>query len=187
MVAEYQDHPRLCGEKFAARMMTIRQVGSPPPMRGKALIHEMVHLHNRITPAYAGKRIFGTLLIMLNRDHPRLCGEKRSAKALSFPNSGSPPPMRGKVSSALYSLKSYRITPAYAGKRSSLCCLRLSLWDHPRLCGEKCLLRISHLLNIGSPPPMRGKAKAKAPRAWGGRITPAYAGKSDWFSKWLFC
>ena len=55
-----QDHPRLCGEKFADNRYIYIKVGSPPPMRGKA--HGSIcHLrHHRITPAYAGKRVLLT-------------------------------------------------------------------------------------------------------------------------------
>ena len=31
------DHPRLCGEKNAIPTAAVRCIGSPPPMRGKAL------------------------------------------------------------------------------------------------------------------------------------------------------
>ena len=71
-----------------------------------------------------------------------------------------------------------RITPAYAGKRW------LSIWrqcyreDHPRLCGEKRRFPSLGLPVVGSPPPMRGKAKTGDCDRIEGRITPAYAGKS---------
>ena len=32
----YEDHPRLCGEKVEQRNIVIDTIGSPPPMRGKA-------------------------------------------------------------------------------------------------------------------------------------------------------
>ena len=51
-------------------------MGSPPPMRGKAVLLQSMVLWDRITPAYAGKRPFSTALTAFSRDHPRLCGEK---------------------------------------------------------------------------------------------------------------
>ena len=65
--------------------------------------------------------------------------------------------MRGKVVLLFRSAFLQGITPAYAGKRFVELPLRLSAWDHPRICGEKhgqCLYRLILL-----------------------RITPAYAGK----------
>ena len=50
---------------------------------------------------------------------------------------GSPPPMRGKAYD--FSRKKFvvRITPAYAGKSFGMLLIARSIWDHPRLCGEK--------------------------------------------------
>ena len=132
-------------------------------------------------------------------DHPRLCGEKAV-----FCNDikccmGSPPPMRGKVRRTNKPTHIHRITPAYAGKRTSLIYAGEQVKDHPRLCGEKRPVRLIFHSIAGSPPPMRGKEienvsaplfagspppmRGKAPDLslirgilW---ITPAYAGKSD--------
>ena len=57
--------------------------------------------------------------------------------------------------------------------------LRISLGDHPRLCGEKYNVRKIVAAGGGSPPPMRGKEEMGGGKVGGGRITPAYAGKSD--------
>ena len=87
-------------------------------MRGKVPEDAIISTAHRITPAYAGKSFTTQLESTEDEDHPRLCGEKRSAKALSFPNSGSPPPMRGKAGAVAGNGASSRITPAYAGKSS---------------------------------------------------------------------
>ena len=72
----------------------------------------------------------------------------------------------------------YRITPAYAGKRTGLICKYPLVRDHPRLCGEKDRANKKMHVVQGSPPPMRGKASTlKTSRRFPG-ITPAYAGKS---------
>ena len=69
------------------------------------------------------------------------------------------------------------ITPAYAGKRKHAADVRSVEQDHPRLCGEKFLSCRHKYLNVGSPPPMRGKVKY-ACKEWNRPgITPAYAGK----------
>ena len=52
-----KDHPRLCGEKFVKRFLLIKNIGSPPPMRGKVLLLHILSGHLGITPAYAGKRL----------------------------------------------------------------------------------------------------------------------------------
>ena len=73
----YQDHPRLCGEKYLYESEHCLPRGSPPPMRGKGLEIEIAGVPHGITPAYAGKRQKGKLFVFCLQDHPRLCGEKR--------------------------------------------------------------------------------------------------------------
>ena len=91
-------------------------LGSPPPMRGKVPRSSVILDCVRITPAYAGKSLCHLLILFLEKDHPRLCGEKLSNRLDKRCVAGSPPPMRGKAH-ALTPLKIYgRITPAYAGK-----------------------------------------------------------------------
>ena len=111
-------------------------------------------------------------------DHPRLCGEKRGTGCLECNHEGSPPPMRGKVLQSGLTIRAKRITPAYAGKRSTFYSDRIQRRDHPRLCGEKVTqLLVDHVL-CGSPPPMRGKDRLRIFEIFRKGITPAYAGKS---------
>ena len=86
--------------------------------------------------------------------------------------------MRGKVRRCRFSSMPDRITPAYAGKSSSMILLVQCTRDHPRLCGEKFHNAYNSPLWLGSPPPMRGKAHKSSGTAFSIRITPAYAGKS---------
>ena len=86
--------------------------------------------------------------------------------------------MRGKANARFFSVSVHRITPAYAGKRSTSARHSGSSGDHPRVCGEKPSIVKLIVFAIGSPPRMRGKAERNASRGRMGRITPAYAGKS---------
>ena len=58
-MAADRDHPRVCGEKFLCQVFFFHGLGSPPRMRGKAVLVKLRVPHNRITPAYAGKRSVG--------------------------------------------------------------------------------------------------------------------------------
>ena len=58
-----------------------------------------------------------------------------------------------------------------------------SIWDHPRLCGEKASHTNSRIFRLGSPPPMRGKEIEWHTKKDGTRITPAYAGKRMCYRK----
>ena len=70
------DHPRLCGEKLSDMGKKALSAGSPPPMRGKAVLPDAIITAVGITPAYAGKSEQRPADLHAVRDHPRLCGEK---------------------------------------------------------------------------------------------------------------
>ena len=127
-------------------------------MRGKVKNSNDISMSERITPAYAGKRNRLHLRGNFHGDHPRLCGEKQSISQMRLIFSGSPPPMRGKVSFGVVEDILDRITPAYAGKRPTFSPMPVNTPDHPRLCGEKATRQQRKVKKIGSPPPMRGKA-----------------------------
>ena len=119
-----QDHPRLCGEKVDFVHFCTSTTGSPPPMRGKASATRFPRKTKRITPAYAGKSIFGLSNREFLMDHPRLCGEKDTVLDVTVFMPGSPPPMRGKALKTMLKQKRCRITPAYAGKSQRICVQR---------------------------------------------------------------
>ena len=112
-----QDHPRLCGEKRRYICYQQPKLGSPPPMRGKVILVCNLVPAFRITPAYAGKSTPRETAGRFFVDHPRLCGEKIFSSFSHAPQTGSPPPMRGKVFALQKNEMQRGITPAYAGKR----------------------------------------------------------------------
>ena len=76
ILRQSRDHPRVCGEKHIGDRTSFRKLGSPPRMRGKALAPAPTIDIMGITPAYAGKRHFPATFVLVQRDHPRVCGEK---------------------------------------------------------------------------------------------------------------
>ena len=90
------DHPRVCGEKKANLQNTAQRIGSPPRMRGKAVVILLCVATFRITPAYAGKSLIHRVCTDRHRDHPRVCGEKKQLHEIFRGAWGSPPRMRGK-------------------------------------------------------------------------------------------
>ena len=168
-------------------------------MRGKDLIDALVRRDLGITPAYAGKRSWPTSTRTPARDHPRVCGEKLQMQQSVLVAGGSPPRMRGKDLCDVICGQQSGITPACAGKSPDASPVSVDVWDHPRVCGEKCgssctasvRWRITPacagksaarpVLRVcagGSPPRVRGKDLLR--RGTSGRhgITPACAGKS---------
>ena len=110
------DHPRVCGEKKDNPDEWSEVQGSPPRMRGKAGLVQIVGRLRGITPAYAGKRVRRSSTHPGSKDHPRVCGEKRALSRSWAACGGSPPRMRGKGYEEVVHIQVARITPAYAGK-----------------------------------------------------------------------
>ena len=131
--------------------------GSPPHVRGKVCTFWPHQRPSRITPACAGKSAAAFLRITLDKDHPRMCGEKcLSGKKLTGVG---------------------RITPACAGKSGLAAAQKLLNQDHPRMCGEKVKRGYRGETPVGSPPHVRGKGAAAGGGTQAFRITPACAGK----------
>ena len=168
----------MCGEKRGGKKMGIVDMGSPPRVRGEETAVVFAQPGTGITPACAGRSRRGTLSYFPERDHPRVCGEKR----LRFPHSracrGSPPRVRGEACVCRKSTGQERITPACAGRSGSAKSAESSRWDHPRVCGEKPVRRKRAAHRAGSPPRVRGEVDRRAADAIYLRITPACAGRS---------
>ncbi len=148
----------MCGEKKPILQASFVPQGSPPRVRGKAAKGIQVRPGGGITPACAGKR----LIPLCRPDFQR----------------GSPPRVRGKGIKTWVSAEPIRITPACAGKRQCFSCCFIKLGDHPRVCGEKSKRHRPRLLQLGSPPRVRGKGVCGEWFCPDCRITPACAGKS---------
>ena len=190
------DHPRVCGEKVVLSIFLVPLMGSPPRVRGKALRFFLIRPSPGITPACAGKSPERFSHPSPSRDHPRVCGEKTFLYAVSLPDSGSPPRVRGKVSTKIKNVSCKGITPACAGKSERFYAKHGKARDHPRVCGEKCVcvcvcVCVDHprvcgekfassfctFSGAGSPPRVRGKACGEGWAEARAGITPACAGK----------
>ena len=91
---------------------------------------------------------------------------------------GSPPHARGrlKIFQCLFDLKG--ITPACAGKTAVTSRQNRTRTDHPRMRGEDHDGNSHHCRDVGSPPHARGRQNVSLFGSFGGRITPACAGKT---------
>ena len=106
-------------------------------------------------------------------------GEKAKIQLRTAKRRGSPPRGRGKGGKDEKGSKKLRITPAWAGKRTSSAKPALTRKDHPRVGGEKARPCIAPPPCRGSPPRGRGKGIFSPPFDNPKRITPAWAGKSQ--------
>ena len=151
-------------------------------MRGKPDARTRTFALARITPAYAGKTQRGLSQGRLPGDHPRVCGENRLGEGELGKERGSPPRMRGKRIPRPARQKPHGITPAYAGKTHAFPFLSICKQDHPRVCGENQARREPRQSAPGSPPRMRGKPIVLDSSMQARRITPAYAGKTEYYA-----
>ena len=111
-----KDHPRACGENDEDIRAVVAEWGSPPRMRGKRRQNPSGLPCRRITPAHAGKTIYGAIMGSVAKDHPRACGENLVPSLFLVKSQGSPPRMRGKPAFIVITFFTFRITPAHAGK-----------------------------------------------------------------------
>ena len=91
-----RDHPRVGGEKRTAASGDAGDMGSPPRGRGKGPAVVYLFCKERITPAWAGKRVCRKRTSAEHEDHPRVGGEKMFSEIGLLASAGSPPRGRGK-------------------------------------------------------------------------------------------
>ena len=168
----------MCGEKHPQFGTLCFTMGSPPRVRGKELDFLPGFFGDRITPACAGKSAKAVTIEAIQKDHPRVCGEKPRFCGQADLVRGSPPRVRGKGWRTVAEALMIGITPACAGK-SRLQGSNLQLpGDHPRVCGEKNPSSRTVQDVEGSPPRVRGKGLHVRQYLCCVGITPACAGKS---------
>ena len=155
-------NPRVGGEKTGDSGQPEYVQGSPPRGRGKVTLTYYYRQLERITPAWAGKSNLLGQSPWKSEDHPRVGGEKHQDESSVMELQGSPPRGRGKGPHHKYCHPFHRITPAWAGKRSSHPSGSSMAWDHPRVGGEKEKKGVKQCGMTGSPPRGRGKAPPRS-------------------------
>ena len=172
------DHPRACGEYRRHAACRRGDVGSPPRMRGIPRHPLQSRIGFGITPAHAGNTSRSILPKPESGDHPRACGEYRSAGQPASTRRGSPPRMRGILFCQISIRIHVGITPAHAGNTAPPPHHRTQCWDHPRACGEYLTTSLKLVRNFGSPPRMRGIPVMTFGDVYVEGITPAHAGNT---------
>ena len=85
-------------------------------MRGRLAVAMLLLKEDRNTPAYAGKTVSVINQLLRYGKHPRVCGEDLRKSGVFQQGKETPPRMRGRLAAMTESNRSYRNTPAYAGK-----------------------------------------------------------------------
>ncbi len=153
-----RDHPRVCGEHSMTSRTLDWTVGSSPRLRGA--------LSPRPLPARSP------------RDHPRVCGEHLGVCSKYQLEVGLSPRLRGAQQGLGADPAAPGIIPASAGSTRRRTRHRRLPWDHPRVCGEHALYRLTAPHTTGSSPRLRGAPRRRPCRAAAPGIIPASAGST---------
>ena len=131
-----RDHPRACGEHIELVVVMVADPGSSPRLRGTLTARRPRPTVRGIIPALAGNTPADTWVSNRLGDHPRACGEHDVDDQLQRGPRGSSPRLRGTRGFSRWRWSTPGIIPALAGNTRIIRAHVVSLWDHPRACGE---------------------------------------------------
>ena len=132
-----QVHPRTCGERCRLIAVDAWYVGSSPHVRGTRVREQWHRDARRFIPARAGNARARSRCGARAPVHPRTCGERAAAAALSATTAGSSPHVRGTPQDHLPLPLPQRFIPARAGNAAIGSSWPISRSVHPRTCGER--------------------------------------------------
>ena len=150
-------HPRECGDDDRPSARPCIHQGSPPRMRGRQGRRSGRRIANWLTPANAGTTPGLYFPQLLDRAHPRECGDDRGCFVTRPVRYGSPPRMRGRPGDPRTLTIAHGLTPANAGTTRRSGRRPRAATAHPRECGDDSLRSVVGLAPRGSPPRMRGR------------------------------
>ena len=153
-------------------------MGSPPRVREGHQSHPVINRRLWITPAYAGRTQFQLQVLQFLQDHPRSRGKDLNLVIFIKWYLGSPPLAREGRAVTICIIPLSRITPACVGRTQRCPNLVLLRQDHPRVCGNDCVVTSHGFKGRGSPPLAREGPIEFCDNIHRIRITPARAGRT---------
>ena len=173
-----RDHPRVCGEHIMRSRALSTPVGSSPRVRGTQNVNRGDLVQVGIIPACAGNTGERHPRCSIPWDHPRVCGEHINGYRIHKNRQGSSPRVRGTRRSRHLHVRQHGIIPACAGNTNHKPHMKVSHWDHPRVCGEHLQLDQPQHPGDGSSPRVRGTPSGSVGGVVGAGIIPACAGNT---------
>ena len=153
--------------------------GSSPRVRGTQANQRRRLRPKRFIPACAGNARSRACVERLNTVHPRVCGERDRPIHAPAQSGGSSPRVRGTRVANPWLYRKKRFIPACAGNASFVSCHAHSVTVHPRVCGERLLVRRFSFPRSGSSPRVRGTRKERRRKRGQKRFIPACAGNAS--------
>ena len=132
----------------------------------------------RFIPACAGNALTCAARSRGNAVHPRVCGERADGAHAVAVHHGSSPRVRGTLSWFVRISASLRFIPACAGNAVDRTSFSSRASVHPRVCGERVLLRDIAVAAAGSSPRVRGTPCFEVRLMIAARFIPACAGNA---------
>ena len=169
-------HPRVCGERATRPRGQVLAFGSSPRVRGTVEQPETDAPKVRFIPACAGNGQIVGRGTRVHEVHPRVCGERRSIRLARRATGGSSPRVRGTVPRLGRGRLCRRFIPACAGNGWNPNWHSPTFPVHPRVCGERSMMRDTWSIHVGSSPRVRGTVRHLNPPRLTDRFIPACAG-----------
>ena len=172
------DHPRACGEHVRSECGRTATTGSSPRLRGTPILGMHPEHLRGIIPALAGNTRRCPSRAVSPRDHPRACGEHAPWAYSAAWLLGSSPRLRGTLRWGHAGRVAVGIIPALAGNTRNAHGILWGSGDHPRACGEHCVLIFMTSNKPGSSPRLRGTLDDVLVQPLPCGIIPALAGNT---------
>ena len=170
--------PACAGNTGDGLVQMVGVQGSSPRVRGTPASVQCSRQCRGIIPACAGNTRRTEATAPSSRDHPRVCGEHQKNGADDLSEKGSSPRVRGTPFGSNGLSIDRGIIPACAGNTVRGWKFRRSKGDHPRVCGEHCVLIGNTDMASGSSPRVRGTPGRRLSSCRQRGIIPACAGNT---------
>ena len=170
-------HPRVCGEAAELLLRPRVREGPSPRVRGSPVDGDAEDDETRSIPACAGKPIGPVRARLLEKVHPRVCGEAGTQSVELGGRRGPSPRVRGSLARHPRRGAQERSIPACAGKPAIERQSRFGQAVHPRVCGEATSPPSPPRPCRGPSPRVRGSLVATGLGQRTGGSIPACAGK----------
>ena len=153
--------------------------GSSPRVRGTLEVNRIVSAEGRFIPACAGNAKRAEMRFRSPAVHPRVCGERFTARLNPECRNGSSPRVRGTLNKLAQVFGDGRFIPACAGNAAGTHAARGRSPVHPRVCGERYDRLPDGVLRAGSSPRVRGTPEPARLSPHRRRFIPACAGNAS--------
>ena len=170
-------YPRVCGGTPMGVRAGVLVIGLSPRVRGNRRHTPPMTNTPRSIPACAGEPSTPTVLAVLQKVYPRVCGGTPSLNSIRYPVAGLSPRVRGNQFFDVHDSLRERSIPACAGEPFRVMTRLSVLTVYPRVCGGTGMSACDLGTQEGLSPRVRGNHGQSPPNRQLLRSIPACAGE----------